>query len=645
MIERLDFPFLARGAYGLAPPGSLQAAGDGPLWRYLHNLRPVDGELRRREAVIASEDSSALHSPPWLDDEDQYVKLIVELAPGSQQLSTARRHLVVTSREMFIKNASTWYNVTPVYEVGTVSITSGTASLTGSGTLWRTRRIAATQQVELPRDSGDWYEIDSVNGDTSITLATNYTGTTLSGDNYSIRRTFLVPSTNPGYPTFAEVLNGDIYVAGMVSTGEGFTAAATAADGGVIKIAGGASRSATSFDPANDVSFIFSARSEVETGVDYLDYNVLLVPGFTALADGRLVMAVHWIDLSTGESGQNRVLFSSHTPDVSFWSVSPGGFYDIVDFQGNITTMVRGTRYLSLHFNDGIEVGQITGQDDDPIAWNPSRSSVGAIGPRCVARIPRYRTLGGEIFVGADLRLYVFDGSNSVPVDLGFEAHLRDDPWSTFVAATNVGEIEQYGWVRFNPHRGEFSLHWRRNEVRVRAATGDLSFHQYPLELTAGCFPISEFGTVDLGALAGYVGAFRQDSGGTDRHLIYELREGVADDSTAGFSSLIGVVEAGGDVLDFGDPTRTKGISEIQVYARGATATSETMSIAIYRDGSLETVSAAAVTLSTTEETMWRFFPSKKSGQLYRLNLQPPNEARLTRMVVFYAYTGDERAA
>lgn len=69
---------------------------------------------------------------------------------------------------------------------GTVSVTTGTKTVTGVGTLWSTYGI-------LPGDTfgSDGYQrarIDTVNTDTSITLKDNWRGPTLAaGSSYWIR--------------------------------------------------------------------------------------------------------------------------------------------------------------------------------------------------------------------------------------------------------------------------------------------------------------------------------------------------------------------------------------------------------------------------------------------------------------------------
>lgn len=69
------------------------------------------------------------------------------------------------------------------YKTGTIAVTNGSAVIAGTGTAW-VSNAAAGEAIYCP--DGKFYEIESVNGDTSITLAGNYTGTSLSGQGYTI---------------------------------------------------------------------------------------------------------------------------------------------------------------------------------------------------------------------------------------------------------------------------------------------------------------------------------------------------------------------------------------------------------------------------------------------------------------------------
>lgn len=69
------------------------------------------------------------------------------------------------------------------YKTGTIGVTNGSAAVTGSGTAW-VANAQAGEAILCP--DGKFWEILSVNSDTSLTLAANYSGTTQSGQAYTI---------------------------------------------------------------------------------------------------------------------------------------------------------------------------------------------------------------------------------------------------------------------------------------------------------------------------------------------------------------------------------------------------------------------------------------------------------------------------
>lgn len=71
------------------------------------------------------------------------------------------------------------------YTSGTISVTNGSATITGSSTSWATTTNAeAGEYIKLP--DSKWYRITAVNGDTSITVEAKFYGTTASSQTYII---------------------------------------------------------------------------------------------------------------------------------------------------------------------------------------------------------------------------------------------------------------------------------------------------------------------------------------------------------------------------------------------------------------------------------------------------------------------------
>lgn len=74
------------------------------------------------------------------------------------------------------------------YSTGTISVTNGDSTVTGSGTSWSTATNAvAGEYIQLP--DSKWYKIASIASNTSLEIemgSTGYQGTTLSGQSYVI---------------------------------------------------------------------------------------------------------------------------------------------------------------------------------------------------------------------------------------------------------------------------------------------------------------------------------------------------------------------------------------------------------------------------------------------------------------------------
>ena len=93
-------------------------------------------------------------------------------------------------------------------QTGTVSVTNGSATVTGSGTLF-SANVAAGDLFTIVGDNA-WYEVASVSSNTSLTLSANYAGTTGSGKSYAISRDFTTRLELP-YPQ-----KGDIETASLI---------------------------------------------------------------------------------------------------------------------------------------------------------------------------------------------------------------------------------------------------------------------------------------------------------------------------------------------------------------------------------------------------------------------------------------------
>ncbi len=92
------------------------------------------------------------------------------------------------------------------YRTGTVAVTSGSRTVTGSGTLWAVTvspgdEFTICDANALP--TGGRYEVETVNSNTSITLVQNYQGATASGLAYAVMNM----AGNQSVPQFANRLS------------------------------------------------------------------------------------------------------------------------------------------------------------------------------------------------------------------------------------------------------------------------------------------------------------------------------------------------------------------------------------------------------------------------------------------------------
>jgi hypothetical protein len=91
------------------------------------------------------------------------------------------------------------------YSTGTATVTNGSATVTGTNTLWLAN-VTAGDSFTVAGD-GVMYDVASVDSDTQITLSVNYAGVTASGVVYAIGTGFTVPDS------FPEMSQGDIETA------------------------------------------------------------------------------------------------------------------------------------------------------------------------------------------------------------------------------------------------------------------------------------------------------------------------------------------------------------------------------------------------------------------------------------------------
>ena len=97
------------------------------------------------------------------------------------------------------------------YKTGTATVTNGSATVTGTNTLWLAN-VTAGNSFTVAGD-GVMYDVASVDSDTQITLSVAYAGVTASGVVYAIGTGFTVPDS------FPEMSQGDIETATIFTRG------------------------------------------------------------------------------------------------------------------------------------------------------------------------------------------------------------------------------------------------------------------------------------------------------------------------------------------------------------------------------------------------------------------------------------------
>lgn len=105
-----------------------------------------------------------------------------------------RKTIFGNTTDLFQYVSGTLSYITPRYGTGTISVTNGSKTVTGTGTAWETAGVKAGDFICLGADEVDpgatWYEIASVDSETQITLLDEYAGSTSAGEAYTIRLTF-----------------------------------------------------------------------------------------------------------------------------------------------------------------------------------------------------------------------------------------------------------------------------------------------------------------------------------------------------------------------------------------------------------------------------------------------------------------------
>ena len=101
------------------------------------------------------------------------------------------------------------YILEEIDPTGTISVTNGSKTVTGSGTNFKSWRKG--DKILLP--DGNWYEIEDITSDTELTITVNYPGSDASGQSYKMMRVGYQKRIKVHYGSGTD--NGeDVYLAG-----------------------------------------------------------------------------------------------------------------------------------------------------------------------------------------------------------------------------------------------------------------------------------------------------------------------------------------------------------------------------------------------------------------------------------------------
>jgi hypothetical protein len=100
------------------------------------------------------------------------------------------------------------------YVTGTVAVTNGSASVTGTGTAWSANIVAGDVLIIIGGAAS--YQVASVGSDTGLTLTADYGGTTASGLSYALSRDF-TPVFGLPYPQDGDIGTGQLFKRAMLA--------------------------------------------------------------------------------------------------------------------------------------------------------------------------------------------------------------------------------------------------------------------------------------------------------------------------------------------------------------------------------------------------------------------------------------------
>lgn len=404
------------------------------VWRDMQNMQCFDGWLGRR-AVFQTHPVFGVNSALAVENENPAYVLQEVANPG---LGSGLIATVIGRQPYRVDATPTWSSMAVTYSTGTVSVTNGSATVTGSGTSWHTNNnISDYAVIEI---GGTFYDLASVDSDTQVTLASNWLGTTASGQAYVIHRRGL------GCTAFAEQA-GNLYC-GYLGMDRNSVFRSS-----LIEVQDWMGSSPTT-------RFLTGSTAATISGLDYFTTENMSINSILPLPDGRIVIVAN---RATSGAIVSRVFYSSPT-DLTVWTTGNSGSVDPVGLPGHIVAAVAfADRYL-FWTQRGYYNAAFTGRADVPLTFTPVPNVVGPRSQKAMIDTPH-----GLVFVDREGVARLFDGQDSHPIgdvmrgiQNGLEASgyhgWRDEvAWMDFTANTRyVFSFRDQAWRKevFAPDPG-----------------------------------------------------------------------------------------------------------------------------------------------------------------------------------------------
>jgi hypothetical protein len=354
------------------------------------NMELYDGVMRARLGLI-KEVQDALGDPVMRID--TYKKF-----DGTFYL------MLCTTLDIFYVDTGKPIYITPKYDTGTVAVTNGSAIVTGAGTTWVGNvkpgdrfRIGAYNAGTFA--SQVWYQVQSVDSNTQITLTAAYAQATASGQTYTIRKVFTGGATD-----FWDSCEYTDNVLGKV----------WAATNGVDPF--------VYWNGANQVVTVTGSPPLAKYLVPFKDHLFLL---WCKVAGLNQPLQIQW----------------NAAGNLLSW---PGTSVEyLVDTPGEITGAAKlGFDYLAVFKESSKYLGRFVG-GDFLFDFELRDASIG-----CLSRWSIVSTQDAIYYYGSDSRFRAWNGVQDDPISDNFLPYLRtlDPNWHRYTYGIRIEHLKQIRW-------------------------------------------------------------------------------------------------------------------------------------------------------------------------------------------------------